>query len=282
MPVSFVKANIPIQYRVKDLYSYLYRHSDPKKLLEAICYHELAKFAAGAKIEVDDQGRGPAALQDSLLGAGRTKAKEILTENIQKAADRADLGIEIVFLGLQGIHPPPEVASDYQKVVGAIQKKQALILQAQAERNKNLSALVGSVEDANQLYDLAAKYQQAKQQTQSPDTEKLGGELDAAFAKARGDIFKTLREAQSYAFEKSTLAQATGERFADQLKAFRAAEQIYKRQQKLEALEEALQGVRKYLVVADTNDTQVFIVDVKEKLVPSLYDVTGLEESSEK
>ena len=282
MPVSFVKANIPIQYRVKDLYSYLYRHSDPEKLLEAICYHELAKFAAGAKIEVDDQGRGPAALQDSLLGAGRTKAKEILTENIQKAADRADLGIEIVFLGLQGIHPPPEVASDYQKVVGAIQKKQALILQAQAERNKNLSALVGSVEDADQLYDLAAKYQQAKQQTKPPDAEKLGGELDAAFAKARGDIFKTLREAQSYAFEKSTLAQATGERFADQLKAFRAAEQIYKHQQKLEALEEALQGVRKYLVVADTNDTQVFIVDVKEKLVPSLYDITGLEESSEK
>jgi hypothetical protein len=40
--------------------------------------------------------------------------------------------------------------------------------------------------------------------------------------------------------------------------------------------------VRKYLVVADTNDTQVFIVDVKEKLVPSLYDITGLEESSEK
>jgi len=282
VPVSLVKANIPVQYRIKDLYSYLYNHSEPEKLLEAICYHELAKFAAGATVEVDDQGQAGGILTESLLGAGRTEAKKVLTDNIQKAADRANLGVEIVFLGLQGIHPPVEVAADYQKVIGAVQKKQALILQAQAERNKSLSTLVGSVEDADKLYDLAAKYQQAKEGNRQQDAERLGGELDTAFAKASGDIFKTLRESQSYAFGKATLAQATGLRFASQLKAYRAAEEIYKRQQKSAILEEALKSVRKYVVVADPNDMQVFIVNFEEKLTPSLYDITGLQESGKK
>ena len=40
--------------------------------------------------------------------------------------------------------------------------------------------------------------------------------------------------------------------------------------------------MRKYLVVADQDDIQVFIVDVKEKLTPSLYELSGFEESTEK
>ena len=278
VPVSLVKAAVPVQYRIKDLYSFIYNHKEPEKLLESICYRELTKFAASAKIEVDNK----ADLQDSLLGAGRTQAKEILTRAIQNAADEEKLGIEIIFLGLQGVHPPPEVAADYQKVVGAVQRKQALVLQAQAERNKSLSTIAGSVEAVDELYNLAAQYQRANEQNNQEQLEELGELLDLAFAQAEGDIFSRLRDAQSYAFEKATLARATGERFASQLKAYRAAKEIYKREQRLSVFEEALGEVRKYVVVADQNDTQVFIIDFKEKLTPSLYELGGFEELSEK
>jgi len=277
VPVSLLIAAVPVQYRIKDLYSFIYNHSEPEKLLEAICYRELTRFAASAKVEVDDV----ADMDTSLLGAGRARAKQILTENIQAAADRVGLGVEIVFLGLQGIHPPPEVAKDYQNVVGAVQKKQALVLNAHAKRNRDLTTLAGSVDDADSLYNLASQYQAAREQNDSEKIEQLGRRLDQAFAQAKGDIFKTLREAQSYAFEKSTLAKATGERFADQLKAYQAAKNIYKREQRLAVFEESLENIRKFVVVAGEDDTQVFIVDVKEKLTPSLYELSGLEESSE-
>lgn len=276
VPVSLVMAAVPVQYKVRDLYSFIYNHNEPEKRLEAICYRELTKFAASAKIEVDDE----ADLEQSLFGAGRAYAKRVLTENVQNAANEAGLGIEIVFLGLQGLHPPSEVAADYQAVVGAVQKEQALILQAQAERNKSLSALVGSVKAADELYGLAAKYQQAENTNNIEDVEKLGNELNTALEKARGDIIRIIRESQSYAFEKATLAKATGERFASQLKAYRAAEDIYKRMLRLNMLEEALKNIRKYIVVADPNDKQIIIIDVKEKLTPSLYDIGGFEESS--
>jgi regulator of protease activity HflC (stomatin/prohibitin superfamily) len=277
VPVSLLIAAVPVQYRIKDLYSFIYNHCEPEKLLEAICYRELTRFAASAKIEVDDV----ADMDTSLLGAGRARAKQVLTENIQAAADRAGLGVEILFLGLQGIHPPPEVAKDYQSVVGAVQKKQALVHNANAKRNRDLTNLAGSVEDANSLYSLASHYQAAREQKDSEKIDQLGRRLDQAFARAKGNIFKTLREAKSYAFEKSTLAKATGERFANQLEAYQAAKDIYKREQRLAVFEESLENVRKFVVVAGEDDTQVFIVDVKEKLTPSLYELSGLEESSQ-
>jgi len=278
VPVSLLKANIPVQYRVKDLYYFIYHHSEPERLLESICYRELAKFCAGAKIEVDSK----ADLEASLLGAGRVRAKEILTERIQKAADQAGLGVEIVFVGLQGVHPPVEVAEDYQKVIGAVQKKRAAVLNADAFSNRTLSTLAGSVEGAERLYDLAIEYQQSEQQKDARRSEALAVSLDEAFARASGDIFKTLKDARSYAYEKAAIARASGERFADQHKAFKAAPQFYTRQQVFRVYEEALADIRKFVVVADPNDTEVFIVDLQEKLTPSLYDITGLEESSEK
>ena len=190
------------------------------------------------------------------------------------------LGVEILFLGIAGVHPPPEVAPDYQKVIGAVQKKEAIVLSAYAQRNKELSALAGSVEDADKLYTLATKYQKIKGKKQKEEVEALADELDLAFAEAKGNIFSTLRQAQSYAFEKATLARATGERFGSQLKAYRAAKKIYKQEQKLTALEEALENIRKYVVVADHNDKQVFIFDAQEKLMPSLYELGGYEEKS--
>jgi hypothetical protein len=47
-------------------------------------------------------------------------------------------------------------------------------------------------------------------------------------------------------------------------------------------LEEALENIRKYVVVADQNDAQVFIFDAQEKLTPSLYEISGLQESNKK
>ncbi len=274
VPVSLVIAAVPVQYRIKDLYSFVYEHDEPEKVLEFICYRELTKYAASAKLEVDDR----TSAEHSLLGAGRAGAKTILTERIQKASDDEKLGVEIVFLGLQGIHPPTEVAANYQQVIGAVQQKQALILQAQTERNAALSALVGSAQKADELFDLALRYRQAE--AANEDKEKIGDELDKAFSQAKGRIFNTLREAQSYAFETAILAKATGERFAGQMKAYMAAPEIYLHEQRLATLEAALSQIRKYVVVTDEDDKLVITIDVEETTAPNIYELGGLEENT--
>lgn len=280
VPVSIVRAAVPVQYRIRDLYAFLYNHSDAEKLLEAICYRELMQLTASAQLETGTgvfAGRAGAGSEKSLLGAGRAQAAAELIRRIQKSADEKRLGVEIVFVGLQGVHPPPDVAEDYQNVVAAVQQRQASILGAMAEKNDMLGSLAGSVEQAEELYELAADYQALEEENDSEAIRGAGEKLDAAFVAARGDIFARLRNAKSYAFEKQILARATGDRFIQQLKAFNAAGDIYSHAVQMDTLETSLKNVRKYVVAADPNDEQILIFDVKQKSVPSLFDITGAE-----
>jgi len=269
VPVSIIRAAIPVQYRVVNLYKYLYNYADSKKILEAVCNRQVVKFAAGARIEPESEGAND---EESLLGAGRAKAADELVRTIQADADRLELGVEIVFMGLQGFHPPPAVAQDFQAVIGAVQKKQATVLEAIAQRDALFTNNVGSVQKAEDLYGLADKYMEAAQKGDKKQTDALKLELDTAFSQASGELFAKLRQAKSYSYEKATLAEATGKRFAQQLEAYRASKVIYKHELKMSMLEESLAKIRKYIVATD-GDSQVTVVDLQEKLMPNLYDI---------
>ncbi|MCI0499311.1 MAG: hypothetical protein L0Y36_06500 [Planctomycetales bacterium] len=280
VPVSVVQANVPIQYRIRDLRQFMYRHKEARLLLEAICYRELTRFAVSAKVETDDRdGAGQGGEQKSLLGAGRMEASHQLHQCIQEAADKAELGVEIVLLGLQGVHPPPEVAREYEEVVASVQQKQATVLSAQADKNRILTELGGSVADADALYDLAMQFERSKTLGDEQKTQQLRQDLQAALAAVQGKVFSALRLAESDAFERANLAKGEGLRFAGQVQGYRASPEIYKKLQRLLMLEDALENARKYVVVAEPEDAQVFIVDLQEKLATSLYDLDlGLEE----
>ena len=274
VPVSIVQASVPIQFRISDIRKFIYNHEDSPELLEAICYRELTRYAVSAKIEADDADTlNQANSKKSLLGAGRMPATKELQQRIQDAADKAGLGVEIILLGLQGIHPPPEVAKAYEEVVAAIQRKQATILNAQAEKNKILTELGGSIAEVDELYDLALEFERSKEQGDDQRTEQLREELQTAFTNVKGTVFKMLRQAESDAFERINLAQGEGYRFAGQIKAHQALPELYKKLQRLMALEDVLGAVRKYVVVTDDEDAQVYIIDLQEKLTQSLYDM---------
>lgn len=264
VPVSIIRGAIPVQYKIVDLYKYVYNHADTEAILKDVCYREIVNYAAGARVEPESESG-----QESLLGAGRAKAGEIVKQEIQKKADELGLGVGIVFLGFEGFHPAPQVAQDFEAVNGAVQKKQASILDAIALRDKFFTINTGSVKQALNLHELAVKYMQATRSGESTDKIKL--ELDNAYSHASGELFSKLRDAQSYAYEKSVLAKATGERFSQQLVAYNAAKNIYTHELKMEMLEESLDKIRKFVVASDS-DSEVTIVDLQEKLVPSLYE----------
>ena len=271
VPVSLIRATVPVHYKIKDLYDYIYRHVDAREMLEAICYRELTRFAASASIETQ-QDPDSAVGQASILGRGRLEAANELARRIQGSADAAGLGVEIVFLGLEGIHPPPKVAEDYQNVTAAVQARQAQVLRAIAERAKTLTELAGSSEqDVEKLYELAVKYTQQKETLDPEQSRLLREKLLESLSQAKGRVFRTLRDAQSRAFERVALAEASGVRFGGRLKAYQANPDYYLRLQRLLMLEETLAKMRKYVVVANESDTQVYIIDLMDKLATDLY-----------
>jgi membrane protease subunit HflK len=78
-----------------------------------------------------------------IMSYGRQEAAQALKARIQAAADRHQLGARIVAVGLGDLHPPVKVAPEYEKVVSAIQTKQAKILAARADDIRT-NALAGA------------------------------------------------------------------------------------------------------------------------------------------
>ncbi len=241
-------------------------------MLESLCYRELARFAASAKIEPDEDLRQPDR-QRSLLGAGQGKACEILKQRMQAGADAAQLGVEIVFVGMVGVHPPPEVAPHYQEVVAAVQKQQATILAAQAEHNKILTELAGSIENADFLYALVRQISKAGRDGDSSSADDVMTQLENAVHNTQGKLFSTLRRAEAYAFERTERARGEGLRFGGQVKANQAGGPLFQRFRRLEILEESLPSIRKYVIAAGQNDEEIYIFDLEEKMATGLYEI---------
>ncbi|HOK66251.1 MAG TPA: SPFH domain-containing protein [Anaerohalosphaeraceae bacterium] len=271
-PVSYIIVDVPVHYKIRDLHQYLYNHQDSEVLLEALCYRELARFAASAKIEPDED-LSQSDRQKSLLGAGQENACRILRQRMQEAADAAKLGVEIVFVGMVGVHPPPEVAPNYQEVVAAVQKQQATILTAQAEYNKTLTELAGSIEKADALYGLVRQLSKANQVSDTAQAEQLVEQMETMVHQAQGKLFSTLRQAEAYAFERVARAKGEGLRFAGQVKANRAGGTLFQRFRRLQILEESLPSIRKYVVVAGPEDQEIYILNLEDKMATGLYEM---------
>ncbi len=130
LPVDLLTVGIPVQFQITNLQQWVYNNRDPDKLLEGIAYHEVSRYFVNADI-------------DQVLSSSLGAAAEALRNRIQAQADQHELGVKIVFLGLEDIHPPVEVAPDYENVVSSLNTSKAMILQARSDAiNTNMIAEV--------------------------------------------------------------------------------------------------------------------------------------------
>ncbi len=125
VPVNFLAVSIPVQFTINDVRAWAYNHSGPSELLERIANREVVRYL----VSVD---------MLKIMGEGRLQAAEEMTKRIQNVADQHKLGVSIAFVGVQDFHPPPgdkdrPVAAAFEKEVGALAQKEALILEAEGD-----------------------------------------------------------------------------------------------------------------------------------------------------
>ena len=130
VPVNLLAVNIPVQYQLSDLRAFAYNHANAGELLERLAHGEVARYLVS--VDVDD-----------IMTFGRQQAAEVLRQRIQARADALQLGVKVLFVGLHGIHPPVKVAPDFEKVIGAIQDREATNLYARAYAATNLAVANG-------------------------------------------------------------------------------------------------------------------------------------------
>ncbi len=122
-PVSLLTVSIPIQFQITNLEEWVYNNEEPETLLQHIATREVVRYLVSVDL-------------DEIMSSGRAEAADTLRDRIQSAANSHQLGANIIFVGLQDIHPPSKVAPDYEKVIAAIQTREANILAARADAIK--------------------------------------------------------------------------------------------------------------------------------------------------
>jgi HflK protein len=118
VPVDLLTVGIPVQYQIQDIRAFAYNHVDSGSLLERIAMREVVLYLVG--VDLFD-----------ILSKGKERAATDLQTAIQKAADDQKMGVKIVLVGLEDIHPPQKVAQAFENVVGARQESEASIRHAE-------------------------------------------------------------------------------------------------------------------------------------------------------
>jgi regulator of protease activity HflC (stomatin/prohibitin superfamily) len=123
VPVNLLDAGIPVQFRITDVRAWAYGHADAQTLLEQLATREVSRYLASVDLL-------------DIMSVGREAAADELKKRIQARADELKLGVDVLFVGLQDIHPPVAVASAFEDVNGAAQEVQARVLGAEGETNR--------------------------------------------------------------------------------------------------------------------------------------------------
>jgi len=108
-PVSLISVSIPVQFQITNVMDWAYNNADQSNLLEDLATRDVVHFLAG--VDLND-----------VMSHARLEAAQELQNQIQSDVNAHRLGVKILFVGLQDIHPPVSVAADYENVVGAIQQ----------------------------------------------------------------------------------------------------------------------------------------------------------------
>ncbi|MCD6220311.1 hypothetical protein J7K43_08015 [Candidatus Calescamantes bacterium] len=128
VPVNFLTGVVWVYYCIdpEKLFNYAYIHSQPEKLLESLIYNQFTRMMMNVDFF-------------EVMSIKRLSLAKILEKNIQEEADKHNLGIKIVLVSIGNLHPPVETASSFEKVVGAMERKEAYILDAESYKNRSIT-----------------------------------------------------------------------------------------------------------------------------------------------
>ena len=263
VPVSQLRVAVRIQYRILDAYQWINTYADPEETLEALADREVMRYCAS----VDVKG---------LLGPDHGRVEQALWETIRAKAEKADLGVDIVFLGVVGIHPPETTAEAFQEVAGAVQKRAATISSAEADYKKKLSEVAGSQTVGENLAKAISKLKDLKAdpQTSEADLAKAReeqnkwffGDMELDTSGVGGEAVGILAKARARRWHHENEAHAQHVTFIEEMKVKNAAPGIYRVRKYLEALAESVGGIRKYVLATNNTEVTGTYVDLRQSL----------------
>lgn len=186
---ELVSMNLRVEYKISDLQKYLRTSTNPASILESQAYALITDRIIATNLE-------------TLLSVDRDAFTESYTADLKKKFAEYDVGLEIVSVVLESIHPPLEIASIYQQVIGAEIQAEEMIKRAQSDANVKITAAMAekeaSINAANAEY-----YKKVASAT--ADVSEFNASLEAYNGNPEAYHYYKYLNAMSEAYGKSKL-----------------------------------------------------------------------------
>lgn len=270
LPINLLNVVMPVYWRVKEgddqVLRYYRQSQDAEALIEALAYQELTHYAATADIR-------------DLLGDGGAKAAAVIYDRLQKACDTSGydgegIGVDIIFVGVGGIHPPSDenVAKAYEDVISMSEQVRARMKEATAEAAvRRISAAGINWQD---LYERI----KAEEAVPADDKAKAAEASDAVESflrnQAGGQARMAVSEAVRDSYRRLITERSAAELYEQQVAAFETAPSTYMLRTYLRTIKKALAPVRKFIVAVENSSRIIYSVDLKP---PSELNVMAAE-----
>ena len=186
---ELVSLNLRLEYKISDLHKYLRTSSNPASILESQAYALITDRIIETNLE-------------SLLSVDRDAFTESYTRELKERFAEYDVGIEIVSVVLESIHPPLDIAAIYQKVIGAEINAEEMITRAQSKANAKITAAMAEKEAS--INAANAEYYQ-KVATAVSDVAEFNASLEASNGNPEAYHYYKYLNAMSQAYGKSKL-----------------------------------------------------------------------------
>lgn len=259
-----VAAEVPLRYVVDDvrLYEELGEPEERDEILRATGQRVVMGYLSSLRL-------------DQILGDARTEISAEMGRRLEAAyaglnpgpdGTPRGAGIQILFVGVQGAHPPQRVAGSFERVVQAQQRRQAALENATQNSIRILAATAGSVESAEQA---AALLDQAKNAadgtpeglTRARELEQQAEDLLIANGGSAASALLTAR-AERWKAHMGTRARA--ELHNGQVAAYRASPLLFRTGMYFDSMLTLLRGTRLFVVGGDP-DNLWQVLDLQEE-----------------
>ncbi len=154
---NIVSVQFSVQYKISDPVEYLFNVTDQAAVVK--------NAAEAAMREVIGKS-----LIDSAITDGKIKIQSDATELLQTILNRYAIGVQIIAVQLQDVHPPQEVIDAFKDVASAREDKSRIINEAEAYRNELLPVARGR---AAELENQAQSYRETRIQNAQGETQRF-------------------------------------------------------------------------------------------------------------
>ena len=139
---NIVNVQFSVQYQIKNPVEYLFNVTNQAAVVKNAAEAAMREVIGNSQI-------------DSALTDGKLKIQTEATQLLQEILDRYKVGVRVIAVQLQDVHPPKEVSDAFKDVASAREDKSRIINEAEAYQNEILPkarGLAAEVENQAQAY----------------------------------------------------------------------------------------------------------------------------------